>query len=454
MFHLFTRATERSSREHLSLRKKFATLLVAVAFLINPLFIPSALAEESLGIGVTVVPDSNPGASAISGNNRLWFGVEQGDSYAREIVVTSATDIDQRVSFVVLDSQIIDGEVSANRDAPGVTSQWVTFEPSVLLLKARSNIRVKMIYSIPNDLADGSFNSYLQVIAEAENFEEVLAAESSSSAVKAIVKGAAAVELPVWLGVGDATELLPDFTLNAIRGVLIDGEKFLRLQVSNTGGTPLGLRGTVELTDRDFAERRFGPFEFRSQEIDVGKTVDVDILVSDEITEGGYRIFVSASQGNITKTMLFEENLTFQPDNPLIWLLFQMLLAVISAIGLVVGIRLIRKSKSTASKELPVATRDSTTKDQTKVKKAAVKRKLAPQPSTKASSIEDPKSAKRTTTKSRTEVSPASKNPKKAGDQKASKAKAQSTSKSTRKTAPPKSPGSKDQAPGAKRSKS
>jgi hypothetical protein len=119
------------------------------------------------------------------------------------------------------------------------------------------------------------------------------------------------------------------------------------VQIKNTGKTPLGLGGTVQLTDVAFSDRSFGPFGYRSSEIQPGKEIAIDIVMPEDITEGKWSIYVVAEQGNIRKTKVFEEDLTFKPlgsDFPL-----QLVFLFLGIVGLFIGIKLIKSKPKNQS---------------------------------------------------------------------------------------------------------
>jgi hypothetical protein len=163
-----------------------------------------------------------------------------------------------------------------------------------------------------------------------------------------VLAGSAAIDTPVWLGVGDPINLKSDFEISGVFGVLIGGEKKLRVNVKNSGKTPLGLDGSVQLTDAAFSDRTFGPFFYRSPEIQPGQDSFIDIAMPDEVTEGRWKIFVVAEQGSIRKSKVFEEELTFKPLGT--GFPIQFLIVILAIIGLVFGWRLIRSSSSPISK--------------------------------------------------------------------------------------------------------
>lgn len=314
----------------------------------NFAFTPSATADESLGFGLTVIPLNDGSEAKLSFNNQLWFGIEPGKTLTREFNVSSASQIRQRINLSLYDVVYDNGSRRIRTDRPSVTSDWVSFSPNNVIVAPGGVTRIKMTYRIPKEIKDGSFEAFLRVSASAANLPSPTSIEGGG--VKVVLPGAAAIDKPVWLGIGDGTSLVSDFEFKRVFGFSDDGKKNLRLIVENTGKTPLGIGGSVQLADPNFADRSFGPFGFRSTEIQPGKEIAVDVPLTAEITEGLWKIYVVAEQGNIRKTRIFEENLTFKPlTTPFpIHYLFMLL----GLVGLFVGWRLLRPTKETTVKQV------------------------------------------------------------------------------------------------------
>jgi hypothetical protein len=231
-------------------------------------------------------------------------------------------------------------------DRASTTTPWVKFSPASVVLPPKGKANISMTYTIPTDAPDSSYEAFLRVNASAVNLPK--SQESKDGGVRVVLAGSAAIDLPVWLGVGDPINLKSDFEISGVFGALIGGEKKLRVIVKNSGKTPLGLDGSVQLTDAAFSDRTFGPFFYRSPEIQPGQESFIDIAMPDEVTEGRWKIFVVAEQGSIRKSKVFEEELTFKPLGT--GFPIQFLIVILAIIGLVFGWRLIRSSSSPISK--------------------------------------------------------------------------------------------------------
>jgi hypothetical protein len=323
--------------------KKMIALLVLI---MAGLVMTPAYSADSLGIGLTVIPVNDGTNANLSFNNRLWFGIEQGQSFTRQIEVSSSSTIAQKVEMQLFDVLYDNGLRGIRTDRASATSPWVEFSPASVVLPPKGKANVRMTYTIPMNAPDSSYEAFLRVNASAVNLPK--SQESKDGGVRVVLAGSAAIDLPVWLGVGDPINLKSDFEISGVFGALIGGEKKLRVIVKNSGKTPLGLDGSVQLTDAVFSDRTFGPFSYRSPEIQPGQESFIDIAMPDEVTEGRWKIFVVAEQGSIRKSKVFEEELTFKPLGT--GFPIQFLIVMLGIIGLVFGWRLISSSSRPISK--------------------------------------------------------------------------------------------------------
>lgn len=412
--------------------KKLFVLLAIICFL--PVTHAQG-ADNSLGIGLTVIPLNDGTKANLSFNNQLWFGVKQGKSFTRQFQVSSASAIAQRVEFELFDVLYENGSRSIRTDKKSVTSPWVQFSPPEVVIPPRGIAQVSMTYRIPEELKDSSYESFLRVNAFAANLPKQV--PTKDGGVRVVLAGSAAIDTPVWLGVGDPKNLISDFEIKKVFGVLIDGEKKLRVQIKNTGKTPLGLDGTVQLTDSAFSDRTFGPFGYRSSEIQPGKEVGIDIVMPEDVTEGKWNIYVVAEQGNIRKTKVFEEDLTFKPlgsEFPI-----QILLGLLGLVGLLVGVRLIRsKPDSDTNKGMKVNKTELLRKQLETEKLIAELEAKAEAAERKAASLKKSAAKKSATAKKSTKKSTKKKTPAKVATTPAKPLKKTTTRKATPKKSPTK----------------
>lgn len=298
--------------------------------------------DDALGIGVRIVPgDAAATGGDLAQNGRLWFAAPPGGAITRQFIVQSASDASQALEFSLLPAIVRNGElVQAGGESP--VSEWVRFDPPTAVLEPRAAVTVSMELSLPPDAPTAFYDAFLSVSA---TLADQGALTGGDARTQAVLPGAAAVLVPAWFGIGDAESLRPEFTIDSVQGALIDGVKVLRIRLSNRGQTPIGLRGTTQLSDPELAGRSFGPFDFATRTVAAGETASVDVELPTDVTDGRWRIYVSARQGSVEETRYFEEDLRFVPLSmqqfSLAWWV-RGLVATLALVLLGLGIRLVR----------------------------------------------------------------------------------------------------------------
>lgn len=297
-----------------------------------------SMAAGSLGIGVSILPSGDTGGANLGNNNQLWFSIQPGQTITREFTVSSSANINQKIDFQLLGLQVLDGVERVDPQEIATANKWATFTPSSLILKPKTSTRVKLSFSIPEGTDFGRYDGFLHVVAEgADTF-----ANDSKSKVQAVIKNAVAFDQKFWLGVGNGDYLTTDFEMKSIRGVKRGDAKFIQIEMKNLGGTPIGPEGTIDMQDAVFAKNHFGPISFGTATVLPGKARWAEVEVPSEVNDGKWKIFVTASQGNVTKTKMFEEDIKFVEEGSSLNIPWQMIL-IISFLGLLIfGIRMIR----------------------------------------------------------------------------------------------------------------
>jgi hypothetical protein len=301
-----------------------------------------AMASPGLGISVSFERADQTDAE-VTGS--IWAGGEQGSKLTRTILVRSLSDdVTQEISLEIHDQILVNGEETTDFDVPSRISDWVTFSPDKPLVPPGGEVRITMTIEIPSNAADEAFDATLRVMAGAvENLEEI---EEEVDGVRAVVGTRLAIDSGMWLGVGDALDLMPNFEIIGVDGVLLEGTKYVRVFFENTGLVPLRLTGRLQLADASFADLVYEPQDFIVPEIRSGQDGYVDVPVQPEIEDGNYRSFVLAQQGGVRKTEVFEGRLVF--DDPSVLtipdLLIRGALLVASIAALVLGYRMFRGS--------------------------------------------------------------------------------------------------------------
>jgi len=321
-----------------------ATLCAALALVLLGASNTSA-SDNALGFSVRVLPDANDRSQGALGRGQdLWFPLEPGESRSREVRVLSAANADQLVQLDVLSLLNIDGKDQVDQLTASPIADWVTFTPREFVLAARDEEIVTMTVTAPI-AADGAFRAFMRVMSEGPTPPEVAVSEG----IGATVGNAIAIDRKVWVGVGDNAFLTTDFEIADVVGLTIDEQRTLQVEIANIGGTPIAPRGTIELQSLEFTTLQIGPLDFRAREILPGESRFTRVDVPAEVTEGPWKIYVVADQGDIRRTALFEKNLTFPSDPGEVtgrpaWQIVLIALLVIAGLVLLLwGVRTFRK---------------------------------------------------------------------------------------------------------------
>lgn len=325
--------------------KKRLLICALLAFIgISQVAMISPARAESLGIGITIVPD--PTSPTLNSNSNLWFGGEAGKQLQRKVIVTSASTIDQLVVFSLLDLVIVDGEEFVDSQSESDKSSWLKVSPNNFVLAPGSGQEVTLTLTIPEDAEDEASISFLRIQAsDAAGFDPN--SEDAGTGTKAVLAGAAAVDIETWIGVGDALLLIPKFEFLPPRGIIRDGKKYIRSGFQNRGLVPLLVTGELTLNDQTFAGRTFGPYEYQASGIEENQQGTFEVEVPEEVQEGPWQIYITARMGNVRENRLFTLNLTFVEENTFqpIWIIYILVTAGLS-FALVLGVRLIRSGRS------------------------------------------------------------------------------------------------------------
>jgi hypothetical protein len=290
----------------------------------STLFSPQHATGGDLGVGLRVIPKSSA-TSQISGNTKLWFVVKQNDATTRELVVSGSNSMDQLVKLSLAKLQRVDGEPAISNDESEITP-WVEFSENNFILRKNQSKTITMKIAPPKDAKSGSYEAYLIV-----NASDPSAYKSSGEVTEAVIKNSARVAQPVFVGVGNYEDFIVNFEIVDVDGIKNFQDKFLRVLLENKGRTPISPSGQLQLKNMDFEQGTLGPFPFYSATISPDSKAFIDVPIPSSVNPGNWKIFVRASQGNVTETREFEKNLTFTNR-------FNFLGAAIRVIALVLGL--------------------------------------------------------------------------------------------------------------------
>lgn len=300
-----------------------------------------------LGIGVFIGPGEDANGDGLEKTNRLWFALDPGSSASRPITVSSSSSITQTITMsTIAGSRENGGELSQQPDREDPIGSWITFSPKEFELAPGGSRVVLMTVSVPQG-ATSSVN---------EDYVSVSARKTAESTAQYRIPTAIRFVQRMMVTVGNADDLRLNFDIIDVEGFKGDDGPSLRIYFDNTGGVPVSLAGSTQLSSVDFDGVRSDEYQFLSNVILPGKSGYADVLVSDPVAAGRWRVFVSAYQGSTEKTATFERDLTF--DGPPrgahrpFSIDFQKILLLILALALLVGgIRAIRSGRGNDGEE-------------------------------------------------------------------------------------------------------
>lgn len=334
---------QRALHVHLGRCLRLAQLVVVACGLILGCFAGQANGADEppngkLGIGVFIGPGEDANGDGLEKTNRLWFALDPGSSASRPITVSSSSSITQTITMgTIAGSRENGGDLSQQPDREDPIGSWVTFSPKEFELAPGASREVAMTVTVPQGAAS-SVN---------ENYVSVRARKTAESTAQYRIPTAIQFVQRMMVTVGNADDLRLNFDIIDVEGFKGDDGPSLRIYFDNTGGVPVSLAGSTQLSSIDFEGVRSDNYSFLSGVILPGDSGYADVLVSDPVAAGRWRVFVSAYQGSTEKTATFERDLTF--DGPPrgahrpFSIDFQKILLLLIALALLVGgIRTIR----------------------------------------------------------------------------------------------------------------
>ena len=295
-----------------------------------------------LGFGVFLQPGSDSNGDGLEGTNRLWFALGRGETSRRTFSISSTSVVTQKVkAATIAGTRENGGQLTQAPEREDVLRPWFRFEPAEFVLKPGQTVEVVLSVTAPQDAPDGM----------TENFVQFQASGATDPNLQYKIPTAIAYVQRTMVMVGQAESLSVDFDIIDVEGFKGDDGPSLRIYFDNTGGVPVSLGGSTQLSSLDFDGVRSEQFSFRSSIILPGESGYADVLVSDPVAAGKWRVFVSAYQGNTEKTATFERDLTF--DGPPrgaqrpFSIDFVRLLLLLVALGLLVaGIRVMKSERN------------------------------------------------------------------------------------------------------------
>ena len=282
---------------------------------------PTVAAEGNLGLSLQIL-QGNSSKSGLESNTRLWFVVEPGKSKSRTFIVQSTAAVSEKISLSVGAVKRVNGQSQLAIGETSPIENWVSFDTNDFVIAPKADKKIVMTLTVPVDEDINTFSAMLLVKASG------ISNQKSKDAYS--VPGAAQIAAPIFLGVGTEDEFITEFEIKDVFGVDTTEGKALRVEIKNNGKTPVSILGDVQVTGITFQTETLGPFNYETETIAPGESKFADAIVGDQIVEGKWRIYITASQGAITETREFEKNITYTGSNSLFLLLVRVVIGVIS----------------------------------------------------------------------------------------------------------------------------
>lgn len=340
--------------KELKIKRSFLLTLLLIFVPLNLIHQANG-AQGNLGLSLQILQGESS-KTGLENNTRLWFVIEPGQMKSRTILVRSTATISERISLSVGAVKRVNGKSQLDLDGKSSIEPWARFSVNDFVLEPNETKEVQIIFEIP---ADENVNSYSgMLLVKASGLTNKLNQDDYS------VPGAAQIAAPIFLGVGTEDEFITQFEIKDVFGVNTTEGKALRVEIKNSGKTPVSIIGEVQVTGVTFQTETLGPFNYQTETIAPGESKFADALVGEQIIEGKWRIYITASQGGITETREFEKNITFTGSNSLVLNIVRVAVGVISLLLLLWVYRTFRPR--TTRGQSPIIDNKVTLPEQTK----------------------------------------------------------------------------------------
>jgi len=366
---------------------KYLRALLALFFLISPTFatVSAHAAGPSLGLAIDVLPSNDPEITRLTKSQSLWFVIAPGKSQYREFNVVSSSELTQQIHLSLGFLRRQNGVATIDDSQSPDSSSWATFSPNDFTLSPHQITKVRFTYTIPESSPVSSHEAFL--------FATAGSTQAASTAAFSLPQKAR-IATPVFLGVGTAEQMQTKFSIVDVVGKSLTSGHVIRIFFKNSGATPIELDGNVQFDSAQFTDLHVGPINFASLTIRPGEQSYVEVAAPLKLTEGRWNTLVTANQGSITKTKLFENKaITFKDPNAILQWAPRVLLVLLFLVIFIFSIRFLKKSKAKSAEkpdadqnEIPelLAAPEAATTPKKRVKKAAAKKPAAKKATKKA----------------------------------------------------------------------
>jgi hypothetical protein len=321
--------------------------------------IPISAHSENLGLTIQIL-QGNSSKSGLEDNTRLWFVVEPGSSKYRQVVVRNTSNVPEMVSLAIGAVKRVNGESQLAIGEISETEKWSSFSDQNFILGPRNEKVIDVGFVIPKNEGVNSYAAMLLVkAASVQNKNQKLAYS---------VPGAAQIAAPIFLGIGTEDEFITKFEIKSVRGQNTVKGKSLRVEIKNSGKTPVAVQGDVQAVGITFKTGMVGPFYYQTETIAPGETKFADALVGDSISESKWKIYVTAIQGQVTESREFEVDVNYSGSGNFLATAIKILIPLIFLMLLYWSIRVLRTRKTTHASSVnevsPKATLPDLSEDQ------------------------------------------------------------------------------------------
>ena len=314
---------------------KICRVLIALLIGSAPLSSVSAHAEN-LGLTLQILQGATS-KSGLEDNTRLWFVIEPGYSKYRKVVVKSTSNVPEKINLSIGAVKRVNGESQLAIGETSETEKWSSFSDQNFILAPRSEKVVEVGFVIPKSEGVNSYAAMLLVKATS--------AQGANQNLSYSVPGAAQIAAPIFLGIGTEEEFLTKFEIKSVRGQNTVKGKSLRVEIKNSGKTPVSVQGDVQAIGITFKTGTVGPFYYQTETIAPGETKFADALVGESITESKWKIYVTATQGQVTESREFEVDVSYSGSGNYLATAIKILIPSFFLIMLYWSIRVLRTKK-------------------------------------------------------------------------------------------------------------
>jgi hypothetical protein len=314
--------------------KSIIRISIAVMMFFSTVIFQNSFAQADGGFFLRILPDNS---QEWSNNSKLWVVAAPGVKSVRKFTVANTSTRDIDVDLILGGAKISDGTISYDKDAKLRSEGYASFSENPVKLGPNEQKVIEVIFSAPENAESFAEDGYLVASIASKNV-------SSRDGLQVVIPTVYQYAYPMFVGVGSYSEYRSDFEILDVDGYINSDGNALRVFIKNTGKIPILLNGDVSFQDAVFGGPVLGPFDFSTSRISPGQTAYAAIQLPETITETKWKIFAKATVGINTKTRVFEKDLSFTGIS-LITRAIQILLALISLIGLFWSWRQFRPSK-------------------------------------------------------------------------------------------------------------